>query len=68
MPEVSSDIAGQIIGVTRETIRVHVDGGRLKARREGLRKVIKVDIDSLREFAEQYQYRFNEDLANKLAQ
>lgn len=66
MPEVSSDSAGRIIGVTRETIRVHVGSGKLRARREGLRGIIKVDIDSLRKFAREYQYRFDEDLAKQL--
>ena len=68
MPEVSSDNAGLIIGVTRETIRVHVDGGRLKARREGMRRLIRIEVEELRSFAKKYQYRFDEDLAKQLAQ
>lgn len=67
MPEVSSTEAGQIINRSDETIRRHVYGGRLPARREGPRGTIWIEIDDLRKFAAQYQYRFNEDVAEQFS-
>lgn len=68
MPEVSSTDAGRIIGVSRKTICAYVDTGVLTARRIGLRKVIRIDIEELRRVAEKYQYRFDENLAAELAE
>lgn len=68
MPEVSSREAGQIINVSRISIYSHVKAGRLPARQEGLRGIIKIEVDDLRQFAERYQYRFNEELATRLTQ
>jgi hypothetical protein len=67
MPEVSSTDAGRIIGVSQRTIVNYVDNGVIEARRMGLRKVIRIDIDELRRVAQVYQYRFDEDLATQLA-
>lgn len=68
MPEVSAREAAQIINVGHMTIRRYVKAGRLPARNEGIRGIIKIEVDDLRQFAERYQYRFNEDLATQLAQ
>jgi elongation factor P hydroxylase len=46
----------------------HVYAGRLQARRQGLRKRIWIDVEELRRLATELEYRFNEELANKLAQ
>lgn len=68
MPEVSCADAGRIIGISDETIRRHVNSGLLPARREGLRKIIWIDLQALRKYAEMYEYRFDEKLAQDLIQ
>lgn len=67
MPEVSGTSAGRIIGVSDQTIRRHILADRLNARREGLDKTWWIDTEDLRKFAQEYNYRFNEDLAQELA-
>lgn len=67
MPEVSSNDAGRIIGVNSETIRRYVDRGILPARRVGLRGALRIEIEDLRKVAREYQYRFDEELAQQLA-
>ena len=67
MPEVSSVDAARIIRVSEVTIRRHVYGERLPARREGLLKRIFIEVDDLRALAEKYHYRFDETLAAELA-
>lgn len=66
MPEVSSVDAGRIIYKSHETIRRHVNSGKLVARREGPRGTIWVDIEELRKFAVEYRYRFNEELVAQI--
>lgn len=65
MPEVNGPQAAEIIGKSIMTIHRKVDDGSLPARQEGTgeRKFIYIEIDSLRQFAEQYGYRFNEEIA-----
>ncbi len=63
MPDVSSTEAAKIIGVSSQTIRRQIDRGLLSARLEGPKRLVKIDIENLRQFAERYQYRFNEELA-----
>lgn len=67
MPEISSEEAARLIGLSRQSIRAHVEHGRLVARRVGPRRVVKIELNDLRQFAQQYQYKFNETLANQLA-
>lgn len=67
MPEISSEDAARLIGMSRQSIRAHVVNGRLAARRVGPRHIVKIELSDLREFAEKYQYRFNEKLAAELA-
>jgi hypothetical protein len=67
MPEVSSTDAAQILGIGEVTVRRHVYNDRLNARRIGVRKIMRIDLDELRQLAAEYQYRFDEDLAKKLA-
>lgn len=67
MPEVSRIDAAKIVGTSRETIRRSVNDGTLPARREGRSKAMRIEVEDLRKFATQYQYRFNEALANQLA-
>ena len=67
MPELSSTDAGRVIGVSRQTIVSYVDSGVITARRIGLRKVIRIDVEELRSTAEKYGYRFDATLATQLA-
>lgn len=67
MPELSSTDAGRVIGVSRQTIVFYVDSGVITARRIGLRKVIRIDVEELRSIAEKYEYRFDATLATQLA-
>ena len=63
MAEVDITQAGEIIGVNRTTVFDWVDSDRLQARREGLKRNIRIEIDDLRQFANKYNYKFNEALA-----
>lgn len=67
MPEVSSRTAAQIIGISDMTVRRHIHANRLDAQRRGLSKTYWIDVDVLRRFATEYNYRFDEELAKKLA-
>lgn len=67
MPEVSSVQAGQIIGVTDETIRNYVERDLLPARRQGIRRTIFIELEELRRFAVQYEFRFDQALAEQVA-
>lgn len=58
--------AGKIIGVTHATIHNYVKRGVLLARRVGVRRIIRIDVEDLRKFAEQYQFDFDEQLAREL--
>lgn len=63
MAEVTSTQAAAIIGTSHMTIHRRVDDGLLPARRQGLDRQIRVDLDDLRRFAQAYGYRFDEKLA-----
>lgn len=67
MPIVSGPDAAKIIGVDESTIRRHVYRGLLNARRVGLRNIIRIDVDDLRNLAKELDYPFDDDLAQKLA-
>lgn len=69
MAEVTAPQAAEIIGKSVITIHRKVDDGVLSARLEGTgsRRYIYVDITDLRNFATQYGYRFNEQLAEYYA-
>lgn len=66
MPDISSAEAAAIINVSSQTIRRQIQRGLLKARFEGPKGIVKIEIDDLRRFADDYQYRFDEDLAKEL--
>jgi hypothetical protein len=63
MGEVGITQAGEIVGVNRSTVFYWVDHDQLPARRQGIGRTIRIQIDDLRKFADQYNYRFNEQLA-----
>lgn len=67
MAEVSAPQAAEILNTSHPTIFRRVDDGSLPARREGVKREIWIDVNELRRFAEQYGYRFNEQLAKDYA-
>jgi len=64
--EISAANAARVVHKNKETIRRWVNGNLLPYRKEGLRGDIKINIDDLRKFAQEYGYRFDEDFAAKL--
>jgi hypothetical protein len=69
MAEVSALEAHRILerDASADTVKRAVDRGELQGRRIGKKRAVRVNIDSLRQFAQQYNYRFNEGLAQTLA-
>lgn len=65
--ELSAEQAARIIGVSRPTIHVYVKRGLLPARRQGLRRAVRINIDDLRFFAEGYGYNIDEEIVRRLA-
>lgn len=68
MTEVTATQAAEILSISHMTIHRRVDDGTLPARREGMARIIRVDLDDLRLFASQYGYRFDEAKAAKLTE
>lgn len=68
MVEVTSMQAAQLIGCTDETIRLYVERGVLAARREGMKRRIRIELDELRRFAREYEFRFDDAAAERIAQ
>ena len=58
--EVTASQAAEILSISYVTIHRRVDDGTLRARRQGLNRMIMIDIEDLRSFANQYGYRFDE--------
>ena len=67
MPEVSATQASEILSTSHVTIFRRVDDGSLPARREGKKQMIWIEVNQLRSFAQQYGYKFNEQLAKQYA-
>lgn len=61
--ELSAAEAAKVVGVSPRTIYNYVDRGVLPARRETMKRRIRIDAEELRKFAEQYGLRF--DLSRK---
>lgn len=59
--ELTSPQAAEVIGVAEMTIRRYVEQGILPARRVGLRRLIRINVDDLRSLAAQYQFLIDED-------
>ena len=66
MPEVTSNEAGEIIGVTEVTIRSYVDRELLKARRQGLKRKVFIELADLKEFAAEYEFHFDSERAKQI--
>ncbi len=67
MPEVTLTEASEIVSKDRSTVFRWVEDDLLPVRREGIRRDIKIDIATLRSFAEEHGYRFDEKLAQEYA-
>ena len=67
MTEISSSQAGNVLGISLMTIHRRVEDGSLPARREGVRRDIKIDLDDLRRFATAFGYRFDEHIAQQFS-
>ena len=67
MTEVSPSQAGNVLGISLMTIHRRVEDGSLPARREGVRRDIKIALDDLRQFATTFGYRFDESIAAELS-
>lgn len=67
MAEVTAPQAAEILFTSHPTIFRRVDDGSLPARREGVKREIFIEVDTLRQFATQYGYRFNEQMAQEYA-
>ncbi len=65
MTEVSAPHAAEIVGIDHSTIVKHVRSEVIPARRVGLRRDIRIDMDDLREYAAKLGYRFDEVLATQ---
>jgi hypothetical protein len=63
--EVTASQAAEIISTSYVTIHRRVDDGLLQARRQGLNRMIMIEIEELRRFANEYGYRFNEEAVPK---
>ena len=70
MAEVTAPQAAEVLSVSLNTVHRKVDSGALKAREQGTgeRKFVFIDIEDLRNFAEQFGYRFDEAKAKEYAQ
>lgn len=68
MPELSSQAASQVIGTTVPTIHRYIDRGLLPARKQGMRGIVRIDTVSLKTFAEEYGFHYNDQLAAELSE
>ena len=66
MPDVTAAQAGQIVGVTDDTIRNYVERGLLPARRQGIKRIVFIELSDLQKFAAQYDFRFDQVLAEQI--
>lgn len=68
MAEVTVAKAAQILSANKRTILRRVEDGTLPARKQGLKRIAYIELDDLRTFAQQNGYRYNEELAEELAE
>lgn len=66
--EVTASQAAEILSISYVTIHRRVDDGVLQARRQGLNRMIMIDMNALRSFATQYGYRFDEEIAARYSE
>ena len=68
LSEVTTSEAKQILlgDASIDTIRRALDMGRLRGRRKGAKRAVRIEVDSLRTWAHELNYRFDEQLASEL--
>jgi hypothetical protein len=68
LSEVTTAEAKQILlgDASIDTIRRALDIGKLRGRRKGVKRAVRIEVDSLREWARAMNYRFDEQLAKEL--
>lgn len=64
---VTTQQAAELLGVTRQSVARYISGGKLNARRHGL-KVFVIKLDELRDFARRNNLVFNDSLAQQFEQ
>lgn len=64
----SAPQAAEVVGVDRTTLFRWVDDGLLPVERYGLRRIIMIDPDDLRRFAQAHNYPFNERILDQIQQ
>lgn len=64
--ELTSPKAAEVIGAAEATIRNYVYRGLLPARRMGIRKMIRIQVTDLRDFATEYGFVFNEEVLKRI--
>jgi len=67
MTAVTASQAAAILSTSHMTIHRRVDDGLLPARREGVARIVKIELEDLRKFAKDYGYSFNENIATQYA-
>ena len=65
MPEVTLTQASEIMRKPRMSVFRWIEAGLIPARRVGIRRDIRIEIEDLRSFAKQYSYDYDESLAAK---
>ena len=60
--ELTSTQVSQLIDISRTTVNKYIDDGILLGYRQGPRRIIRVQLDDLRNFAEEYNFQINEEL------
>ncbi len=68
MPEVTVTQASEIVSKDRTTVFRWVEDGLLSARRVGIRRDIRINLDDLERFAKRYDYPFDKSLARQYAE
>jgi hypothetical protein len=67
LTELTTAQAGQAIGLTRQAMWNHIEAGRLRCVRRGVRGLVKIDVDDLRRFCSRYLYDLDEEYLSRLA-
>ena len=67
-PRISCRMAAEIVGLSREAIRNHIQAGRLRAERVGVWGDFCIRPADVKALAEQYNYPINKELLRELEQ
>jgi len=59
--ELSTEEAGKALGLSAQTIRDHIAADRLRARKHGFRGLLKIQVDDLHAFANDFNYVIDAD-------